>query len=179
MSAVSNLRFRRLVVIAVVFLAFGVDVLSKYFAENALSDGKNLRLFNGWIVLRLFFNHGASLGIGSAEPMLVSVVVIFIIGFLVLWLLRASSYRVALPLALVVGGSLGNLADRIFRSPSVLYGAVVDWISFSKSGVVFNLADVEIRLGLILIAVLYLFRSQAVVDGNPEEESRLCHNADF
>ena len=61
-------------------------------------------------------------------------------------------------LGLVLGGALGNLVDRIFRSPGVLRGAVVDWISvFGPDGrvwPVFNVADSAIVCGGILGAIL-------------------------
>jgi signal peptidase II len=59
----------------------------------------------------------------------------------------------AVALGLLLGGALGNLTDRIFRSPGVFEGEVVDFIS-PKGFAVFNLADSAIVCGGILIVLL-------------------------
>jgi signal peptidase II len=73
---------------------------------------------------------------------------------------RMRSVGWAIALGLVLGGALGNLADRIFRAPGVGRGHVVDWISvFGPNGKhwpIFNLADSAIVCGAVLAAVLAL-----------------------
>ena len=77
--------------------------------------------------------------------------------------MRSRGWAVAL--GLVLGGALGNLADRIFRAPGVLRGHVVDWISlFGPDGEhwpIFNLADSAIVCGAVLAAVLEPVRHRA------------------
>jgi signal peptidase II len=72
--------------------------------------------------------------------------------------LRSTGWAAAL--GLVLGGALGNLIDRIFRSPGFLRGAVVDFASvFGPDGrvwPVFNVADSAIVCGGILGALLAL-----------------------
>ncbi len=66
----------------------------------------------------------------------------------------------AVCLGLVLGGAIGNLIDRIFRSPGVLRGHVVDFISvFGPDGkyfAVFNVADAAITMGGIMLVVVTL-----------------------
>ncbi len=57
-------------------------------------------------------------------------------------------------LGLLLGGALGNLTDRIFRSPGLFRGNVVDWIEVTRYWPVFNLADSAIVCGGILIVLL-------------------------
>jgi len=52
----------------------------------------------------------------------------------------------------VLGGALGNLMDRLFRSPGFLKGAVVDFVHVS-SFPTFNVADSAITVGAIALAV--------------------------
>jgi signal peptidase II len=55
-------------------------------------------------------------------------------------------------LALVLGGAIGNLADRVFRSPGFLEGAVVDFVHVG--GVpTFTVADSAITVGAVLIVI--------------------------
>ena len=58
----------------------------------------------------------------------------------------------ALGLALVGGGALGNLMDRLFRDPQFFLGHVVDYISVGGFAV-FNIADAAITVGVIAFLV--------------------------
>ncbi len=62
----------------------------------------------------------------------------------------------ALGLGLVLGGALGNLIDRLFRSPGPLQGHVVDFVSVGWWPV-FNVADSSIVCGAILLVALTVF----------------------
>ena len=61
----------------------------------------------------------------------------------------------ALGIALIAGGALGNLIDRLFRDPGFWLGHVVDYISIG-SFAVFNVADIAINVG-VAVFVLSLF----------------------
>ena len=72
-------------------------------------------------------------------------------------LFRSTPSRLtALFLAAVLGGALGNLADRIFRSPGLGRGAVIDWIHVAWYPATFNIADVAIRLGAVGVVATIL-----------------------
>ena len=69
----------------------------------------------------------------------------------------------AAALALVAGGAIGNVLDR-FRTPGGTYRGVVDFIDIGVGGWrfwTFNLADVGVTCGAILLALLMLRRSAA------------------
>ena len=55
-------------------------------------------------------------------------------------------------LSLVLGGALGNLVDRLFRSPGFLKGAVVDFVHVG-SFPTFNVADSAITIGAVIIVI--------------------------
>ena len=59
---------------------------------------------------------------------------------------------VAVTSGLVLGGALGNLADRVFRAPGGLQGAVVDFVDL-RWWPVFNLADAAITCGCVLLVL--------------------------
>lgn len=50
---------------------------------------------------------------------------------------------------MIAGGALGNLADRLFRSPGPGRGAVIDWIHIAGYPTTFNVADIAIRAGAV------------------------------
>jgi len=70
-----------------------------------------------------------------------------VIAVVAVLLARTRSRPAALFLAVVLGGALGDLADRLFRSPGLGRGAVVDWIQVAGYPATFSLADVAIRAG--------------------------------
>lgn len=84
---------------------------------------------------------------------LASVVIIAVVAVL---LARTRSRVAVLCLAAVLGGALGNLADRLFRSPGLGRGAVVDWIHVGWYPATFNLADLAIRVGALGAVVALL-----------------------
>jgi signal peptidase II len=113
----------------------------------------------GWATVRLVRNTGASGGIGSGYPVLVTLVAVIIAGVAATLAVRARGRVVAICLAAVLGGALGNLADRVFRSPGFGRGAVVDWIHLGGSGGSFNVADMAIQFG-VLGAVIAMVSSE-------------------
>lgn len=136
-----------------------VDLITKHIAQNDLSDGRSIHLSPDF-TLRLFYNPGASLGIGSSHPAIVSFLVVIVTAGLAYWSFTSRFRAIQISMAITVGGSIGNLVDRIFRPPYPFGGPVIDWISIGNSSIVFNLADVFIRTGLLItVAILLLKRN--------------------
>ncbi len=110
----------------------------------------------GWLTVHLIRNTGASGGIGAAYPTVVALVGVVIVAIAGTLAVRTGSLATAVCLAAVLAGAAGNLADRLFRSPGLGRGAVVDWIHITGSRASFNLADLAIQLGALatLIAML-------------------------
>jgi len=82
------------------------------------------------------------------------VVVLFVVG-------RSVDRRsVAVALGLVLGGALGNLADRVFRAPGFGRGSVIDFVDL-RWWPVFNVADAAITCGCVLLVLLSVGRSGA------------------
>ena len=83
---------------------------------------------SGIFDLTMVWNRGVSFGLGQSEGImrwvLVGLTSLIAIGFFV-WLLRVARHWTGLALALVVGGAIGNIIDR------VRFGAVVDFLDFS------------------------------------------------
>jgi signal peptidase II len=111
---------------------------------------------SGWISVRLVRNTGASGGLASGYPVLVTLAALAITALAAALALRARGRVVALSLAAVLGGAAGNLADRIFRAPGFGRGGVVDWIHFGGGGGSLDVADIAIQLGVLgaIVAIL-------------------------
>jgi signal peptidase II len=113
----------------------------------------------GWVTIRLVRNTGANGGIGAGYPVAVTLAAVLIAGVAGAFAVRVRGRATALFLAAVLGGALGNLSDRVFRSPGFGRGPVVDWIHLGVSNGSFNVADMAIQVG-VLGAVIAMFASE-------------------
>jgi signal peptidase II len=146
-------RLGLLLLVAVVVLA--LDVASKHLAVDRLADRGPVEVVDGVLHLELVRNSGAAFGFASG----LTVVLSLIAATVVVVILRAAralrSAWWALALGLVLGGAVGNLLDRIFRSPGLFRGRVVDFLVLPHWPV-FNLADSSIISGGALMVLLSL-----------------------
>ena len=101
--------------------------------------------------LALGYNSGSAFSLFTGAPAVIAVVAIVLVVVLVVLAWRAPSLPVAVAVGLVLGGALGNLADRAFRGH---HGDVVDFITLSHWPT-FNVADVCITVGVVLLVVFY------------------------
>jgi signal peptidase II len=129
----------------------------------------------GWVTVRLVRNTGASGGIASGYPVLVTLIALGVATVAVVLAVRARGRAAAVCMAAVFGGALGNLSDRIFRSPGFGRGAVVDWIHVGGGGGSFNVADMAIQFGVVgaLVAVLIADRPRKARRKAPSESAVL------
>lgn len=145
----------RWLALSVAVLVLAADQLTK-----ALALAIRPRPGTGLVSVRLVRNTGASFDLGAAHPVLVMLVSVLLIAVVAVMLARTSSRLVAVFLALVLGGALGNVSDRMFRSPGLGRGAVVDWIHVQGYPATFNLADLAIRAGAVGVVVVLLGRTR-------------------
>lgn len=148
-------RPRRLgLLLAVGAVIFALDLASKLVVVATLSDRPPVRLLGGLIYLTEARNTGAAFGLAQGMTVIFTLVAATVIVVILRTAPRLRSTGWAWALGLVVGGALGNLVDRIFRSPGVFRGGVVDFISvLDPAGQVwpiFNVADSAIVCGGVL-----------------------------
>ena len=139
-------------------LAVAATVLAADQVSKTLVLRSHPAAGTGWAAVRLVRNTGASGGIAAGHPVLVTFAAVLIAGLAGTLALRTRGRGIAICLAAVLGGALGNLSDRLFRSPGFGRGAVVDWIHLGGSGS-FNVADMAIQFG-VLAAVVAMFAGE-------------------
>ncbi|MGH3271171.1 MAG: signal peptidase II [Trebonia sp.] len=123
---------------------------------------------SGLVSVRLVRNTGASGGIAAGYPVLVTLAAVAIVALAGTLAVRTRSRAVAICLATVLGGALGNLSDRLFRAPGLGRGAVVDWIHVAGRGGSFNISDLAIQLGAVA-AVVAMFAADRARVRRPDE----------
>ncbi len=144
-------------------LVFVLDQASKLFFENSLSLYQQIVVIPDYFSWTLAYNKGAAFSFLASESgwqrWFFAAIAVTVSAVLVAWLKRLKAHEtwLALALALVLGGAIGNLFDR------VVYGHVIDFILVHWQNrwyfPAFNLADSAITLGAILLA-LDMFKPQ-------------------
>lgn len=148
----------RFYILALVLLNIGCDQLSKEVVRKNVDSREYIQLIDDHFILTNVENTGAMLGFGASFSPILKIVFLQIVPLLVLMVLL---YRVltkntigtwlVVAFAFVIGGGIGNLIDRI------VYGSVTDFfqirLGIFKTGI-FNMADVAVTSGVLLILVL-------------------------
>ncbi|MDA8207164.1 MAG: signal peptidase II [Thermaerobacter sp.] len=131
------------------------DQWSSAWARAALAHGPTRVFIGGAVQLRLLFNRGAMLGLGSEHA--AWVLAAGIVGTLLLGFFSLRRRQGGLALALMTGGALGNVITRL------RFHQVTDFIYIPPYPAIFNLADVALRVGVLwfIIALLVHDRSAA------------------
>ncbi|MFE6711207.1 signal peptidase II [Streptomyces sp. NPDC057695] len=146
-------RRRILALFVVAVLAYLLDLGSKMLVVAELEGREPIRVIGDWLRFDAIRNPGAAFGMGEAFTIIFTCIAVAVIVVIVRLARKLYSLPWAIALGLLLGGALGNLTDRIFRSPGVFEGAVVDFIAPAHFAV-FNLADSAIVCGGILIVIL-------------------------
>jgi signal peptidase II len=125
-----------------------VDQLSKGIVRDQIARGDSIEVLP-FLDFENTRNRGIAFGLaGDVAPALIGAAIAALLGLLgFLSLRREADPLIWLPAGLLVGGALGNLADRVRD------GAVTDFIDF-PAWPTFNLADVSIVVGVMLLVLL-------------------------
>ena len=133
-------------------ICFAIDRFSKIYILNILSSDGQVDLYvNQYLNIYLIWNTGIGFGLFSSENNItynVITLIIVLINFLILYYAFVETRTKSIFLMIILGGSLGNLFDRIY------YKAVPDFIDLNYAGYhwfIFNVADIFITLGIICL----------------------------
>jgi signal peptidase II len=150
---------------------FAADQLSKWFVTGPLGlvyEGQQLKLLPIFDLTRVH-NHGISLGLAQAQNdthrwLLVAMTAAIAVG-VAWWIAREKQRGDQLALAMVLGGALGNIVDR------VQFGYVVDFLDLHfgtfRPFYVFNVGDAAISIGVVILLLrAFLLRDKG--DTAPE-----------
>lgn len=132
-----------------------LDQLIKYFVSVYIHPVGSVSVIDNIFKLTYVENRGVAFGMFSDMRwffvILTSVLIIFIIIFM--FKKRPQGKIFYISSALIIGGGIGNLIDRIF------YGYVIDYLSISFFPPVCNFADYCITVGTVLLLIYVLFFS--------------------
>lgn len=142
-------------IVAVVVAVAAIDQLVKQWMLGNLEPGEPVPVIGDWARLYLLFNPGAAFGMGENSTWLFTTIQLaFSVGVLIAAPFIRDRWT-GVGLALIGGGALGNLIDRLFREPGFWFGHVVDYISIGDFAV-FNIADASISIGVVVFVIAML-----------------------
>jgi len=138
-----------------------LDVFTKELVLAVLEPGRFVPLVGDHVGWQLLFNPGAAFGIGL-PPVVFPIVTVVLLVVVVRSLADGARPAAVVAQALVVGGAIGNVIDRLVREGdgSVFGGFVVDfvaWGTFPR----FNVADSAITVGVALFLLVTLLEERA------------------
>ena len=147
--------------ISIIIITFSLDRISKlyviFFSEKNLSPN----LFTSkFLNINLIWNEGIAFGLLSFDQNFyynILTILILIITLIIVFLMFRSNGIEKLSYSMIIGGSFGNLTDRLY------YSAVPDFIDISINNFhwfIFNVADIFISIGVILLIILEFFKKK-------------------
>ena len=151
---------KKIIIISAIFF---VDRISKMYLINLQSMGTEIDFYIfSFLNFYLVWNTGIGFGLASTEAntiyhIITAVIVLVNIG-LIYFLLKAKGIYIYL-ISIILGGSLGNLFDRIY------YYAVPDFIDLHLGNYhwfVFNVADIFISTGIIGLIILEFAKKENI-----------------
>ena len=154
----NKLFFRKNLIYFVIFLIiFLADRISKIYILSVLEDTGEVDIYiNSYINLILVWNTGIGFGLLSFDKSVlydaITILIIFI-NLIILFLVIKSDQVRSYLFLIILGGSVGNLYDRIY------YSAVPDFIDINIKGYhwfIFNIADIFISIGIICLIFVEL-----------------------
>ena len=153
----STVSVRALIALALVaVVVYLLDQISKFFIVSTLTEGEQVRVMGELLQFHFVKNSGAAFSFASGSTWIFSIaasaVTIFIIGFA----RRIRSVAWAVLFGMLLGGTTGNLTDRLFREPGFGVGHVIDFIQVQGFPAIFNIADsfIVASMGLFILLTI-------------------------
>lgn len=145
---------------AVVIAVAVIDQVFKQIMLSILTEGEPMNVIGGWFRFYLLFNPGAAFSMGGESNtwLFTTIQLAFVLGVAIAAPRMRDKWQ-AIGLAMIAGGALGNLIDRLFREPGFWFGHVVDYISVGRFAV-FNLADASITCGVVVFVIAMFFEER-------------------
>ena len=146
--------------LSVIVLTIIADQISKFFVSANLSEELPVavtgffnwvKVWNTGVSFSMFNNHG------QTGVIVLSLFALGVAAFLFSWMIKEKNELKIAALALIIGGALGNVIDR------VRFGAVLDFLDFHYQKwhwPAFNLADSFICVGVFILIVIEIFENK-------------------
>lgn len=144
-----------LLLLAVVTIV--VDQVTKTIVVATMFEGQSITVINHVLYLIFVRNPGAAFSMVSGQTWIFSILAAVVTAVIIWSLSRIKSRAWAVVFGLLLGGTIGNLIDRLFREPGFGIGHVVDFINLPwLMPAIFNVADIAISTAAVMFVLLVL-----------------------
>ena len=155
---IKNLGKNFIINLSLILLIFLLDRISKIYVIYLDKKFFGSEIFSSkFLNIHLFWNEGIAFGLFSFNDNyfynILTFFILIIILLIIFMIIKSDGFK-KYSLLMILGGAIGNVFDRIF------YKAVPDFIDFHVGDFhwfIFNIADVFITLGVILMIILEFF----------------------
>lgn len=132
-----------------------VDQVTKAIVVSVMTEGEPVHIWGNVIIFDFVRNPGAAFSFASGATWIFSVLAVAV-TLVIVWLARRlRSVGWAVAFGLLLGGTLGNLSDRLFREPGFGVGWVIDFINLPwLMPAIFNVADIGITFSVVVLVIL-------------------------
>ena len=135
---------------------YGIDQVTKYFVVTNLTERVQVPVIGELLQFQFVKNSGAAFSLGEGMTWIFSIVAVAVAVFIIIFARRIRSWAWAVLFGLLLGGTIGNLTDRLFREPSFGQGHVIDFLQLWAFPAIFNIADSAIVASMALFIILTL-----------------------
>jgi signal peptidase II len=172
-------------IVLVLGLAVGilaVDQFAKWLVVTNLTEGTSVPILGELLQFEFVRNPGAAFSLGIGATWIFAVIAVAVAIFIVIFARRIRSLAWATVFGMLLGGTLGNLLDRLLREPGFGQGYVIDFIRIWGFNAIFNVADMAITFSVVLLLILTFMglgldgqrgKDRAVADGPAPEPAEL------
>lgn len=141
----------------VTILIFTLDQLIKYYINKFMELNTSIKVIPNFFEILYVRNKGAAFSILEKYTFLIIIISVIFLVILDRYIKKEKSFNKLsiIALGMIMGGIFGNLMDRI------IYHSVIDYLSFTifnYSFPIFNLADIGITIGVILLIINELIK---------------------
>jgi len=148
-----------------IFLITLFDQITKIWVETKMNLMESIPIIKGVFHITYILNPNSAFGI-LRFPNTVFVVVTILVILLIIFLLRKKitpeNKLVFFSLIFILGGSLGNMIDRL------RVGSVIDFLDF-QIWPIFNIADSALNIGLFMLIIYFLFQKEEINENKDDD----------
>ena len=154
---------KKIIIFYIAALIFTLDRLSKYFILKLSNSVEEFNIpVTSFLNFNLVWNSGIAFGLFSFYEQfyynIITLIIIIITLVILLFAIKSNGVE-KIGFSMIFGGSLGNIFDRLY------YPAVVDFIDLHINNIhwfIFNIADIFISLGVMMLIVLEFFNRKKI-----------------
>lgn len=165
-----------LALLSLAVVVYACDQLSKNWVIANLPEGRSVPVLGEFLQWHFVRNPGAAFSMASGATWVFTLLAIAVVGAIIWQLRKLGSRSWAIFFALLLGGVLGNLTDRLTRDPGFPVGHVIDFIStpwmfqWPLTPAIYNIADIAIVSAMCVFILITLLGLP--IDGSPRVRAK-------